>query len=399
MKITNKIKVNSETMEQIMDFIVDQNKMLQSQGLKAKSVNILGERGIGKSSFFKDYAQKKNMHFVKIDPSNMEEQGDLIGFPYIEFYMCKEDTFREIDGIKVPVKGDCCWVTKDFVEQFENIGYKHNGRSRMNYAMPEFIEKIQGRENGIFLIDDMTRANRQFKQSLMSIFLDQETQTWKLPKGWTVVATSNPNTKDYDVEELDLAQSDRFFEFEMEFNEKSWAKWADGKIDERNILFVLRHPELLKGKLSPRSATDFFETIKGKNYEENKVMINLCGESRCGIEFMATYNKEMHNMQFELPSPELILKGDVHAFSSLETCIGKGEKYRADIAWLMMTRIQNYCKNLKADQTQVNVMKKLLVNKIFNDNQSYHLAREVILANKSFQSLVTDPQLLELISK
>lgn len=165
MKIDNKqIELNSEELLKILDFTVKQNRILQSRGMKPKSLNIQGKHGYGKTTSIRDYAKNNNLQFIEINLSSMEETGDLIGMPITEFYMCKdkdEKSFKEINGVQVPVintRKECVWVTDKFSHMYEEMGYKHSGRARMAYATPHWLEGVQ--ENGILLLDDFSRRIR-----------------------------------------------------------------------------------------------------------------------------------------------------------------------------------------------------------------------------------------------
>lgn len=404
------LAVNSEQLKNLLEYFVKQNRKLQELGIKPKSLNIIGERGLGKTTVIEEFAAENGLEFVKICPASFEETGDLTGYPYKEFYMCRdvvEKTEIEINGVKVPKvskKTDCAWIDHDFIQMYSDMGYKHNGRVRKADAMPNFIERIQGKENGILLIDDFTRAPQNFQQLLMDVFLNQETHSWKLPKGWTVIATSNPNTNDYIVEELDKAQADRFFTFEMKFDIQKWSIWADNHhIDSKHIMFLLDHPELIGKNNSARSVTSFFESILGLNYEENKGIINDIGETACGVEFMALFNSAMHNMKYDIPTPEFIMEEP--SFEKVKDAIQKvvggteDKSYRADISWVIMNRLQKYCLSLKVTPQHCERLRHLIMNKVLNDNQAYFMAKKIMNSNKGFLALCYDIDLLTYLGR
>lgn len=238
----------------------------------------------------------------------------------------------------------------------------------------------------------------------MSLFLDQKTQTWKLPKGWTVIATSNPDTNDYIVEALDKAQEDRYFTFQMKFDIKQWAMWAekDG-IDEKYILFLLDHPEMINDKITPRAASEFFELITGVDYRKNYELIHNLGEARTNKNFMSLFDQDMHKMKYEIPKAEFVLthKDYEEVKHAITKCVGDPNKnsYRPDLSWIVMKRIENFLNNNKITSNMVDRFRDIIYDNLLNDNQAYYLAREAILKHKEFEDLLADNKFLNIISK
>ena len=167
------------------------NRFLQEQGKRPVAINIEGEAGIGKTSTILQFADEMNMKCVKLSLSQIEEIGDLVGYPHKEFEVCKDD-------------GPCKWIPESMLQTYIEYKYKPTGNKRMTHAAPEWVQGLT--EGGILILDDYTRADSRFMQAAMEIIDRQEYISWKLPKDWHVILTTNPDSGDYHVSSLDPAQ-------------------------------------------------------------------------------------------------------------------------------------------------------------------------------------------------
>jgi ATP-dependent Lon protease len=77
--------INLEEFREIFDYLVDNNKRLQDEGKKTSSVGLEGPAGIGKTAIVEQIARERGMTFIKLNLSQLEEIGDLIGFPLKQF--------------------------------------------------------------------------------------------------------------------------------------------------------------------------------------------------------------------------------------------------------------------------------------------------------------------------
>ena len=57
-------------------------------------------------------------------------------------------------------------------------------------------------------------------QATMEILDRQEYVSWKLPKNWHILLTTNPDNGDYNVTSLDVAQKTRFISVELKGQNK-----------------------------------------------------------------------------------------------------------------------------------------------------------------------------------
>lgn len=184
--------MNIDEIKDALKFIINNNKRLNSEGKKTTSVEVIGESGIGKTSMIIQLAEELEMDFVKLSLSQMEELGDMIGFPLKEYEVLKN--------------GNLQWVPKDLLDSYIKNDYSVTGMHRMNYAKPMWLPKEENPNGGILILDDYNRADHRFLAATMELIDRSQFLSWSLPKNWTIILTSNPDNGDYNVNSLDNAQ-------------------------------------------------------------------------------------------------------------------------------------------------------------------------------------------------
>lgn len=245
-KKTKQVSLNVNETKTFLKHIISNNRYLQNQNKPPVSVEVVGESGIGKTSTIIQLAEELDLHFVKLNLAQIEELGDLVGFPIRQFELCLDDNH--------------IWVDEHAIEEYTKMGYKFTSKNRMSYCPPEWISgKSTG---GILLLDDWNRADIRFIQAVMELIDRQQYISWKLPKDWHIILTSNPDNGEYLVNSIDNAQKTRFISVDLKFDIKCWGEWAENnQIDNRCINFLLKHPELVSDKINSRSITTFFNSI------------------------------------------------------------------------------------------------------------------------------------------
>ena len=214
------VKLDAGEIKDFLNHILKTNNELQGKGLTPVAVEVNGPAGLGKTSIISQLAKENNLNFVKLNLAQLDELADLIGFPLRQFQLTKADqTITEPvmvkkqlpNGQTVMVKStassplkETIWVDENALVQYTTKGYIFTGNKRMSYAAPEWISDKQG--GGILCLDDWTRADLRFSQSVMELIDKQEYISWKLPKGWTVILTANPDDGTYLVNSIDVAQ-------------------------------------------------------------------------------------------------------------------------------------------------------------------------------------------------
>lgn len=87
-------QINIDELKEIFHYIFKNNTRLRDEGKKSTAVEIIGDSGIGKTSVILQLAQELDLDCVKLNLGQIEEIGDLVGFPLKEYYVCKEDDCR-----------------------------------------------------------------------------------------------------------------------------------------------------------------------------------------------------------------------------------------------------------------------------------------------------------------
>lgn len=408
--MTTSLKID-EFKKELKDLILN-NRRLQENRVVPIAIGARGHSGIGKTSAILQVALDKEVgidpnNVVRINLAEVEELGDLVGIPLKEFEVCK-------DG------GDCQWINEHLIESFIKGGYTFTGGKRMSYAEPS---KVQGKgENGILILDDYTRADPRFLNACMTLIETQSYYSWKLPKGWTIVLSTNPDDGNYQVSSLDSAQASRFVSYDIIFAKEPWAKWAEEQsIDGRFINFVLLNPELLEGTgtkddkkqankaINPRAAVMFSHLISGiKDWSTSEGLetIQRRGEASVGPEFAQQFVMFINNQLDKLPSPEYMLNNkweDVKSeIRSVVGVTGGSKPYRADIASVLALRIINYSVNYAETNTiekkLTDRLVELVTEDIFVGDLNYAIVREIFNGNKQkFKQLTLTKKVADMI--
>lgn len=238
---------------------------------------IKGIHGLGKTSIVKKVAKTLNLNFVKYNAAQISDAGDLTGRPTEEYECCLDH-------------GDCIWITDKLVESYKSLGYEFTGATRTGYAKPQWLTGLNESKGGVLLLDDWTRAHGDVLQAVMELMLDQAYVSWRLPKGWTIVLTSNPEVDaasghQYNVTATDKAQSTRYLSFELQFNLKDWVtEMSNIGIHDDIISFASMHPEFVTN-MSPRLFTIFAQMITDETLRDLEFLMFLA--SSTGYETLA----------------------------------------------------------------------------------------------------------------
>lgn len=86
----NQVSLNIEELKDFMKHIVSNNRFLQSRGKNPVAIEIVGESGIGKTSSILQLGNELGLNIVKLNLAQIEELGDLVGYPVRQFQLCKQ---------------------------------------------------------------------------------------------------------------------------------------------------------------------------------------------------------------------------------------------------------------------------------------------------------------------
>jgi len=387
------VSLNIREAKQFLKHIINNNRYLQENGKLPVAVEVVGDSGIGKTSTILQLAKETDLNFVKLNLAQIEELGDLVGFPIRQFEVCKTDN-------------DCLWIDEHAVEEYTKQGYKFTGLNRMSYCPPEWISgKTSG---GILLLDDWNRADVRFIQAVMELIDRQQYISWTLPKDWHIILTSNPDNGDYLVNSIDSAQKTRFISVNLKFDINCWSEWAENTtVDSRCINFLLKHPELVSTNTNSRSITTFFNSISSLNSFDNELgLIQMIGEGSVGSEFTTMFTMFINNKLDKIISPETIMthESEEYVLNTLKGIIGKDNKYRADLASIISTRLINfslfYSKNNKIEKSYIDRLAFLINEELLATDLKYKVVKSIYNGDtSSFKSLMLNKTLVTFLMK
>tara|TARA_R110000744_G_scaffold371530_1_gene482572 strand:+ start:604 stop:1860 length:1257 start_codon:yes stop_codon:yes gene_type:complete len=415
------VNLNIDECKDFVNHIIKNNRFLQEENKNPVAVEIVGESGIGKTSAVVDLAKENNLNFVKLNLAQIEELGDLVGFPVRQFQMYKEkEVAKKVDNLNYTAAQKAAasaqlgtitkkvgqWVDELAVEEYLRQGWKMTGKNRMSYCAPEWI--ADAKEGGILLLDDWNRADMRFIQAVMELVDRQTYISWALPKDWHIILTSNPDNGDYMVNSVDSAQKTRYITANLKFDIEVWARWAEeANIDSRCINFLLLHPELVTQETNARSITAFFNAISSfEIFEDNLSLIQMIGEGSVGDTFASMFTTFINNKLDKLVTPKDLLTHDneSYIFGELKSCIGSGDNYRADIASTLATRLANYSIVYSNENKVTSKISDRLIalctKDYFTNDLKYLVVRTIFNGNKQkFNKMMMNPEIIKMTIK
>ncbi|HRA10095.1 MAG TPA: hypothetical protein PKX31_00420 [Chitinophagaceae bacterium] len=380
----------------VLNHVINNNRHLEKVGKKKNSILIEGESGLGKTSLMCQIAKENGLGLVKINLAQIEQAGDLCGFPFIEYeYVASEGS-------------SVAWASGKQIDSYKNT-VALTGNTRTSYSPPAWVPKDGS--GVILLLDDWTRGATHVIQACLELIDRGEFISWKLPSDCHVFLTSNPSNGEYIVCDLDSAQSSRFIKLEMKFAVDEWAAWAerDG-VDSRCINFLMLNPEMIKGKTNARLATDYFNSISSLEdfgSPETLNLIQLLGEGSVGPEFSACFALFINNKLDRVPSPKDIFEAKDHeaAIAKISAVVGKVETsgYKQNIASVLSSRLINYSDKIIEEKTfnkkkDVDRIAEIVKSGCFSGDISYNLIKSLNM-RKQFAALIEHKEIISIVTK
>jgi hypothetical protein len=166
------------------------------------------------------------------------------------------------------------------------------------------------------------------------------------------------------------------------------------------------HPELVTTDVNSRSVSMFFNSISSlKSFDDSLPLIQMIGEGSVGPEFSSLFTMFINNKLDKMISPESIFKQDEkYVVTTLKSLVGKEDKYRADIASTLSTRIVNYldlyAKNNPVEKDVISRISKLVTEEIFTTDICYNMVKSIYNNNMNkFKTMIMDKELVKYIMK
>ncbi|NIG56730.1 AAA family ATPase [Chitinophaga sp. Cy-1792] len=355
-------KVNADHVQRLLEHVTQQH-LSGTETRRPTPVCIWGLHGIGKTELVRDFAHNQGFQFVYIAPAQFEEMGDLLGMPRIAHANANDTT---------------------------------------QFAAPDWVPTTPG--PGIFLIDDVNRADDRILRGIMQLLQNYELVSWRFPPGWMIVLTANPDGGDYSVSAMDDAMLTRMMHVTMEFDVKTWARWAEGAgIDPRGINFVLTYPEIVSGsRTTPRSLVQFFHALAPikdlrANLDLVKILGDGCLDESTTVAFITFINMDMDKL---IPPEEILNAPNFQVIEGQLKELVDGTTKRMDILSVMMTRLTNHLLNMKEElkaKAFENLQAFILLPFIPNDLRLAMAQELVSSTNKSLKKLYGIPAIAKLL--
>ena len=417
--------ISMDQVKNLINYTIDNNNKLQEDGKTPIAIALEASAGIGKTSVVKQVAEERNMGFTKLNLAQLDEAGDLIGFPVTEYECQIAKRFKDEDGnIKTKVLPGMVWLTAKQLDTMDkNTAVKQTGKTRMGYAKPAWVPEYN--DNGtICLLDDYVRASPQLLQACMDLILEQKYVSWSLPEKTTIILTNNADDGSNNVSSLDEAQRTRFLNFDVAFDTNAWMEWAENAgIDGRCINFVASYSDELfsadeEGNriCNPRSFVMFANMISGiKDWDnqENLAFISTIAKG-CfkdeGSKFSSMFTAFIRNKMHLLIQPKEILLGSWSTVKDkLEaTLYDANGSYRPDLASLLERRFSNFVGAWldSKEQTPIAKVKDRILdfmdnqNRLFTQDLFFHMVKTITAKHKNqTNKLLFEPRIAKLLAE
>lgn len=374
----------------VFNYLLDNNKSLEEQGLTPIAIGLEGPAGIGKTSLVEEVASKRGMTYCKLNLSQLEEVGDLVGFPSREVLL----QWKAKDG-STKTK----WWPESMLNKVPQ-GVNVTNTTRMGYAPPAWLPREENPNGCILLLDDYTRSSPLFMQAVMELINTCSYISWKLPKNTSIICTSNPDDGSYSVTGLDSAQKTRMVTFNLKMNVEDWASWAEfNNIDSRCINFELLYGNEIFKKhnnvhtINPRAYTTFCKSISGiKDWSnDNSLALILNLSKGCFLDDKDNVVGTLFTTFIAQKLDKLIQPKDIlmQKWETVEpriySCVHDGELYRPEIASILAIRLLNYIlyyfsqPGVKESVVQDRLLEFIENDrKLFSDDLLFHIIKTVV---------------------
>ena len=374
----------------VFNYLLDNNKTLEEKGLTPIAVGLEGEAGIGKTAVVEQVAKKRGMTYCKINLSQLEEVGDLVGFPMKEILL----QWKTKEG-----QSKTRWWPESLLDKVPQ-GVQVTSTTRMGYAPPAWVPREENPNGVIICLDDFSRANPLFMQATMELINTASYISWKLPKNTNIVLTSNPDDGEYSVSSLDNAQKTRFVNFNLKLNVEDWASWAEfNQIDSRCINFELLYGEEIFKKhnqvqtINPRAYTTFCKAISGiSDWNDDKALALILNISKgCFLNDKDNVVGNLFTTFISMKLDKLIAPKDMlmQKWETVEPkihdCVYEGERMKTEIASILAIRLLNYIMfYFSQNGAKQSIVEDRLLDfienprKLFSDDLLFHVIKTII---------------------
>lgn len=345
-------EINLQEFKKILNYLIDNNRKLVDEGKYPLTVGCEGLPGCGKTSLIEQLAHERGMTYVKVSLSQVEEIGDISGYPIKEYKVNELDENGNVVCSK--------WVPHDTLTTYFQKPcetYEITTESRMGYAPPAWLPREENPNGILVTLDDWNRTNSVIMNCVMEIICTGKYMTWELPKYTTLVLSANPDSGEFLVQAQDSAILTRYINFPVKFDINVWSRYGEEVgMDSRVLNFALSYSnELFESKdgvnvVNARSYTMFGNAISGiddwSTPENLALILNIskgCFPFDKDNIIGGLFTTFIANKLDKLVSPkDMLLQSWNTVKDKIKKCVYDDGEYRPEIASVLATRLLNY---------------------------------------------------------
>lgn len=215
------------------------------------------------------------------------------------------------------------------------------------HCLPDFWPRDPN-SRGLLLLEEPNRGTTGVMNCLMQLLTDRKVKNYELPEGWVIAGAVNPDSAEYAVNKMDTALKDRFEEYEVEFDHRSFVEYINkAGWDEQLINFIN------SGTWMYKSAKDL---DKDKTYISPRTLSKINAAEKAGLDknrdlhFMTVRSilgkdvgKDYHKFRFD-EAPVVytdLLENKSAALKRLKTH-SKGDTYKGDMVAITVESITKH---------------------------------------------------------
>ncbi|MBN2616967.1 MAG: hypothetical protein JXR64_01505 [Spirochaetales bacterium] len=219
---------------------ITEAKLIIKEIYKTESVTaLISERGVGKTSAFKQCAQELGIGYIDLYAAALEGP-DFMGLP---------DRDRS--------KNSTVYLPPTFLPTEDAV---KNG-----YFSP----------SGILVLEEINRVSAETTSVLYPLLLDRKLNGHTLAPGWKLGITMNPDNLNYIVNTLDDAMIDRFITVEIEPDIKSYIDYSLTNNPNRTVLNYLEtYPDMLL--VVNNQSTPLLKSPTPRGWTKVQELLNSC---------------------------------------------------------------------------------------------------------------------------
>lgn len=114
-----------------------------------------------------------------------------------------------------------------------------------NWFAPSFLPKYDTPKKGILFLDEINLAPLSVQAAAYQLILDKRVGEYRFPPHWKIIAAGNREIDRANVYKISAPLANRFIHFTVQAEFSTWKEWAEGKVRQEVIDFLVMQPSLL----------------------------------------------------------------------------------------------------------------------------------------------------------